>query len=193
MTRVSRSTDTRRRRVDRDAGYGAGYGSEYGIEWLTIRDSREWICRQASGRTLELGVGTGLNLKWYPREVELVGVDIDREHLDISAKRGRELRQAVRLAMADGHRLPFEQDIFDTVVCTLAICDVDDREAVLSEFFRVLRPGGVLLLLDHLERRWRRGRPATLGERVGFAVVRRQRLWAGYFERVRLQKPGASV
>jgi ubiquinone/menaquinone biosynthesis C-methylase UbiE len=118
-------------------------------------------------------------------------VDIDREHLAISAERAHELGQTVPLATADGRRLPFGQDTFDTVVCTLAICAVEDREAVLSEFLRVLRPGGLLLLLDHLERRWRRGRPATLGERVGFAVLRRERLWAGYFERVRLQKPAA--
>ena len=77
---------------------------------------------------------------------------------------------------------------FDTIVCTLAICDVDDREATLAEAFRMLRPGGLLLLLDHREKRWRQGRPATLAERVGFTVVRRQRLWVGYFERVRLQK-----
>jgi len=85
---------------------------------------------------------------------------------------------------------PSGSDTFDTVVCTLAICDVDDRAAVLSEVHRVVHAGGNLLLVDHLERRWRLGRPATLAERVGFAVAERQRLWAGYFERVRLQKPG---
>lgn len=189
--RVSRFQCVRRRRVDREAGYGAGYGSEYGFEWLTIRDSRDWICRQASGRTLELGVGTGLNLKWYPREVDLVGMDLDREHLDISVERAHELGQAVRLVVADGHRLPFSSDAFDTVVCTLAICDVKDRAAVLSEVLRVLRPGGSLLMLNHFERRWRDGRPATIGERVGFMLQGRQRLWAGYFERVRMRKPGA--
>ena len=91
-------------------------------------------------------------------------------------------------AVADGHRLPFDHDVFDTVVCTLAICDVDDRAATLAEAYRVVRPGGLLLLLDHLEPRWRHGRPAKLAERVGVTVAERQRLWAGYFERVRLQK-----
>jgi ubiquinone/menaquinone biosynthesis C-methylase UbiE len=187
MLHVSRSQGARRRRLDRDAGYGAGYG----IEWLMIRNSRAWVCGQARGRTLELAVGTGLNLQSYPREVELVAVDLDRENLGISAERAHELGRAVCLSVADGHRLPFAHEVFDTVVCTLAICDVQDREAVLSEALRVLRPAGVLLLLDHRERRWRDGRPAALGERVGFEVVTRQRLWGGYFERVRLQKAGA--
>ena len=155
-----------------------------------IRDSRDWVCRQARGRTLELGAGTGLNFRWYQGEVDLVAVDLDRECVEVSSRRACDLDRTVRLAVADGHRLPFGNDAFDTLVCTLAICDVDDRAATLAEAYRVVRPGGLLLLLDHLEGRWRRGRPATLGERAGFIVVERQRLWAGYFERVRLQKPG---
>jgi len=185
---LSRSpTDrARRRRLDRRSGYGSGYG----IEWLTIRDSREWVCRQARGRTLELGAGTGLNFQWYPGDVELVAVDLDRECVEVSSERAHEADLTVRLAVADGHRLPFGNDTFGTLVCTLAICDVDDRAATLAEAFRVVRPGGLLLLLDHFEKRWRDGRPATVGGRVGFKVLDRQRLWAGYFERVRLQKPG---
>jgi len=181
MLRPSRS-DRTRRRLDRRSGYF--------FERWTIRDSREWVCRQATGRTLEVAVGTGLNLRWYPADVELVAVDLDRERLVIAVERAREMSRAVRVAVADGHRLPFRSDTFDTVVCTLAICDVTDRAAVLTEVHRVVHAGGNLLLVDHVEPRWRQGRPATLGERVGFAVADRQRLWAGYFERVRLQKPG---
>jgi ubiquinone/menaquinone biosynthesis C-methylase UbiE len=172
-----------RRRLDRRSGYFC--------ERWTIRGSREWVCRQATGWTLEVGVGTGLNIRWYPDDVELVAVDLDRERLTVSAERAHAVHRAVRVAVADGHRLPFGADTFDTVAATLAICDVDDRTASLAEAYRVIRPGGSLLLLDHLEPRWRHGRPATIGERVGFAVVQRERLWAGYFERVRLQKPGA--
>lgn len=185
MPRPSRSDHMRRRRLDRRSGYGAGYG----CEWFMIGNSREWVCRQATGRTLELGVGSGLNLGRYPQDADLVGVDLDRECIEVSAERAREQGRAVRMAVADGQQLPFGDATFDTVVCTLAICDVNDRAATLAETYRVLRPGGLLLLLDHLERRWRHGRPATLGERVGFTLVDRQRLWAGYFERVRLQKP----
>jgi ubiquinone/menaquinone biosynthesis C-methylase UbiE len=185
MLRPSPSDRTQRRRLDRRSGYGAGYG----LERLLIRDSREWVCSRATGRTLELGAGTGLNLRWYPTDVDLVVVDLDRDCLEVSAERADQNGQPVRVAVADGQRLPFADGSFDTVVCTLSICAVDDRAAALTETYRVVRPGGSLLLLDHLEPRWRHGRPATLGARVGFAVTERQRLWAGYFERVRLQKP----
>jgi ubiquinone/menaquinone biosynthesis C-methylase UbiE len=146
---------------------------------LTIRDSREWVCRQASGRTLEVGVGTGLNFRWYPGDVDLVAVEMDRERLEVCPDRAREQGRAVRLAVADGHRLPFDHDTFDTVVCTLAICDVDDREATLAEDYRVVRPGGSLLLLDHFESRWRHGRPAMLAEQVGFTLVESSALVGG--------------
>ena len=185
MLSRSRTDRARRRRLDRRSGYGSGYG----IEWLTIRNSREWVCRRARGRTLELGVGTGLNFRWYPGDVELVGVDLDRECVEVSSERAHEQDRTVRLVVADAQSLPFGDDTFDSLVCTLAICDVDDRAATLAEAFRVVRPGGSLLLLDHFETRWRQGRPATLGERVGFKVVERERLWARYFERAQLQKP----
>ena len=177
----SRCNLARRRRLDRRAGYGC--------EWLTIRDSREWVCRQARGHTLEVGVGTGLNLRWYATDIELVAVDLESQRLVVAAERAHELGRSARVAVADAQRLPFDDDTFDTVVSTLAICDVDNREATLAEVYRVVRPGGLLLLLDHLESRWRRGRPGTLGERAGFTMAERQRLWAGSVERVRLEKP----
>lgn len=185
MLRQTRPDRTQRRQLDRRSGYGAGYG----FERLLIRDSREWVCRQATGRTLELGSGSGLNLRWYPGDADLVAVDLDRDCLEVSAERADEAARPIRVAVADSQRLPFGDEVFDTVVCTLSICAVDDRTAALTEAYRVIRPGGSLLLLDHLEPRWRHGRPATLGVRVGFTAVDRQRLWAGYFERVRLQKP----
>ncbi|HEX5086814.1 MAG TPA: class I SAM-dependent methyltransferase [Nocardioides sp.] len=163
--------------------------SGYFCERWTLRNSREWVCQQATGRTLEMGFGTGLNLRWYPRDIRLVAVDPDPQRLEVSGDRARSLDRAVQVALADAYRLPFRSDTFDTVVCTLMICDVEDRADTLAETYRVIRPGGSLLLLDHLEPRWRHGRPATLGRRVGFALAERQRLWGGYFERVRLQKP----
>lgn len=182
--RQMRGDRARQRRLDRESGYGAGYA----LEWLTIRGSRQWICERASGRTLELAAGTGLNLRRYAPPVELVALDLELAPLEVSGERAAALGWSISLAVADGQRLPFSHDTFDTVVCTLALCEMDDRMATLLEVHRVLKSGGSLLLLDHLEPRWRHGRPATLGKRAGFTISERQRLWLGYFERVRLQK-----
>lgn len=154
-----------------------------------MRGSRQRICQQATGRTLELAAGAGLNFRHYAPHVEVVALDIDAAPLEVSVERAGALGRSIALVVADGQRLPFSNDTFDTVVCTLALCEVDDRMATVVEVHRVLKFGGSLLLLDHLEPRWRRGRPATLCERAGFTIAERQRLWLGYFERVRLQKP----
>lgn len=154
--RQMRGDRARQRRLDRESGYGAGYA----LEWLTIRGSRQWICEPASGRTLELAGGTGLNLRRYAPPVELVALDLELAPLEVSGERAAALGWSISL----------------------------DRMATLLEVHRVLKSGGSLLLLDHLEPRWRHGRPATLGKRAGFTISERQRLWLGYFERVRLQK-----
>jgi ubiquinone/menaquinone biosynthesis C-methylase UbiE len=96
----------------------------------------------------------------------------------------------VSLLQADAARLPFPAGSFDTVVCTLAMCEFRDRAAVLAEMDRVLRPRGRLLLLDHAQWRWiRHGRPATLAVDAGFVPQRLERLWFGLIQRLEARRP----
>jgi SAM-dependent methyltransferase len=76
-------------------------------------------------------------------------------------------------------------------VCTLALCAVHDRDAAIAEFVRVLRHGGLLLIVDHLERRWRRGRPATLALRRGLVPVERRRTRLGAIDLLAARKPAS--
>ena len=175
------AVEVERRRWDRRAGFP--------LERWTIRDSRKWICSLAHGRTLEVAVGTGLNLPHYRRDVELTGVDLNPSMLAMARRRATELGRDIDLRETNAEMLPFPDASFDTAVCTLAVCSVVDRGAAIGEMYRVLRPGGLLLLLDHLERRWIRGRPAELAIRHGFVVERRERLWMGLIERLAARKP----
>ncbi|RSN24389.1 SAM-dependent methyltransferase [Amycolatopsis sp. WAC 04169] len=113
-------------------------------------DSRAWACGQATGEVLEVAVGTGLNLPLYPGEVTLTGIDLSDGMLAIARGRAERLGHPVTLRRADAHDLPFDADSFDTVVCTLGLCAIPDDGKALREMTRVLRPGGRLILLDHI-------------------------------------------
>jgi len=112
---------------------------------------RERILRPARGRLLAIGLGPGYDLLHLPPAVtEVVGVDPDAVMRRIAARRAAEHGIEVQLVDAGGERLPFEDANFDTVLCSLVLCTVDDPQAVLSEARRVLRPDGELLVLEHV-------------------------------------------
>jgi ubiquinone/menaquinone biosynthesis C-methylase UbiE len=113
-------------------------------------DTRQWICGQASGEVLEVAVGTGLNLEHYPPGVRLTGVDFSEGMLDGARVRAERLGREVDLRLGDAQALDLPDAAFDTVVCTYSMCAVPDERAALHEMIRVLRPGGLLLLADHV-------------------------------------------
>jgi ubiquinone/menaquinone biosynthesis C-methylase UbiE len=114
-------------------------------------DSRSWACGQAVGEVLEVAVGTGLNLPFYPEDVVVTGVDLSEGMLDIARARADRIGRAVTLRHGDAHALPFADATFDTVVCTLGLCAIPDADTAVDEMIRVLRPDGRLILLDHVE------------------------------------------
>lgn len=119
-----------------------------------LSDMRADLLREANGRTLELGAGTGHNLSHYPASVgELVLTEPDR----FMAARLRKHVVAeppapavVEVVEAPAEELPFEDGSFDTIVSTLVFCTVEDPLRAAAETKRVLRPDGVLLYLEHV-------------------------------------------
>jgi SAM-dependent methyltransferase len=119
-----------------------------------LSDMREGLLGSASGRTLELGAGTGLNLAHYPPAVsELVLTEPD-PHMArrLRDRLGREPHTggSTEVVETGAESLPFEDGSFDTVVSTLCLCSVEDPEQVVSEVTRVLRPDGRFLYLEHV-------------------------------------------
>jgi ubiquinone/menaquinone biosynthesis C-methylase UbiE len=112
--------------------------------------SRAWVCGRAEGRTLEVGIGTGLNLPHYPSGLDVVGLDPDGRMLDGARRRAADLGHPVTLVEGDAMVLPFPDAAFDSVVCTFVLCGVPDDRAALGEMVRVLKPSGSLLLADHV-------------------------------------------
>jgi ubiquinone/menaquinone biosynthesis C-methylase UbiE len=107
-------------------------------------------CSHATGEVLEIAVGSGRNFKHYPRGTKLVGIDISEELLAISRKRAAEANLDADLRQGDAQKLEFPDESFDTVLITLALCTIPDDRAALREAWRVLRPGGQLVLLEHV-------------------------------------------
>lgn len=120
-------------------------------------DQRRDLMSHARGRVLELGVGTGSNLGSYPPEVtELVGVDPHQGVLERAKRTARGLKREgvpyrIRLHRADGESLPYDDASFDAVVAFLTLCTIPDPAAASSEAHRVLKPGGRMLVLEHVK------------------------------------------
>ena len=116
---------------------------------LGIRKLRQRVLRQASGRVLEVAVGTGKNLRYYPRGCRIIAMDLSREMLTIAQKRASRLQMNVSFLLADAEALPFSDASFDTVVSSLSTCTFPDPVAALAEMARVCRADGKILLLEH--------------------------------------------
>ena len=104
------------------------------------------------GRVLDVGVGTGLSLSDYSRNTRLCGVDISEGMLRKARQRVREfgLTNVETLAVMDAKNLAFKDASFDAVVAQYVITAVPDPEATLDDFVRVLKPGGEMILVNHI-------------------------------------------
>jgi len=139
-----------------DATWGRGFAALYdrglkATEEAGLREIRRAVLAEASGRTIDLGAGTGVNIELFPAAVsELVLAEPD-PHMArrLRPRLGRSRVEASAIE-APAERLPFEASSFDTAVFTLVLCTVPDPAAALAEAARVLRPGGKLLFVEHV-------------------------------------------
>jgi ubiquinone/menaquinone biosynthesis C-methylase UbiE len=99
---------------------------------------------------LELAVGTGRNLSLYSGASTVTGIELSDAMLRLARARAAELGIDAELLQGDAQELPFADEAFDTVVCTFSLCTIPDDRRALGEARRVLRAGGLLLLVEHV-------------------------------------------
>lgn len=202
LQRRRRHWNRHARTYDRQMGF---------LDRKVFGDTRSWVCQRASGDVLEVAVGTGLNLGWYAEDVRLTGIDLSPAMLAHARSRVDSVRCAVELRTGNAQALDFPDGSFDAVVCTFSLCAVPDDRGAIQEMRRVLKPGGSLLLADHVVstalparlvqaalelvtvptagEHFRR-RPLDHVRAAGFTIERHERFKWGIVERLVARKPG---
>ena len=139
-----------------DATWGRAFAAFYdralkAVEEAGLREVRREVLSAASGRTVDLGAGTGVNVELFGDAIdELVLVEPD-PHMAVRLRRRVAASGAeAEIVEAPAERLPFEDASFDTAVFTLVLCTVPDPAAALAETARILRPGGRMLFVEHV-------------------------------------------
>lgn len=121
------------------------------LEWLWLKRLRQEAGGRLHGGTLEVAIGTGLNLPHYGIGVtHAVGIDLSSGMLLQAAMRSREVGRPIDLLQMDAERLAFADGSFDSLITTLSMCTVPRPEVALAEMMRVLRPGGRAVFLEHV-------------------------------------------
>jgi ubiquinone/menaquinone biosynthesis C-methylase UbiE len=128
-------------------------------DWLGLRRQRARLAEAATGRVLEIGVGTGLNLSHFSKATEVVAIDPDPHMLRRATRRASRAPCPVQLEVLRGEDMHFAADEFDTVVISLILCTIGDPGLAVQEAHRVLKGNGSLVFLEHI----RSPHPATAG------------------------------
>jgi ubiquinone/menaquinone biosynthesis C-methylase UbiE len=205
---VPNETDRVRRIFDKQAPKYDRSMSRF--ERMFFSGNREWVCSRAEGDVLEIAAGTARNLSHYAEGIRLTAVELSPEMAALGRKRAAELGREMDMRVGDAEALDVPDESFDAVVCTYGLCTIPDDRAAIREAKRVLRPGGRLLLAEHVRSpnpiirtiqrlidplAHRLGGDNLLREPLepladeGFEVEEISRLKAGYVELVAARKP----
>jgi len=122
-----------------------------GLDLLLAKKWRNELWQRVKGPlVLEVGVGTGLNISYYRPQLRITALDSNQSFLQRARHRAREKQDQVNYVLGDIQELPFAAESFDTAVTTFLFCQLNTPLLGLQELYRILKPGGQLLLLEHV-------------------------------------------
>jgi ubiquinone/menaquinone biosynthesis C-methylase UbiE len=115
-----------------------------------VEDRKRELFSRLSGTVVELGTGTGPNLRHLPEGLRFVAVEPNPHMYGHLFKEAEAREQEVTVVTADAHALPFQDGSVDAVLSTLVLCSVGGLDRVLREVHRILKPGGRFIFIEHV-------------------------------------------
>ena len=144
VVEMDKQTKTIKRRYERIA-------SVYDVtDYVIPKTWRRRMLRDVHGKVLEVGVGTGANLAFYPEDVDVTGIDVSSKMLKKAFLKAEHAKANVALGVMDVQHLGFADNTFDFVVSSLVFCTVPDPVRGLREIRRVVKPDGKVIMLEHM-------------------------------------------
>lgn len=120
------------------------------MELIAFSEWREKIIKRIEGeKILEVGVGTGKNLQYYPKNVDLTGIDFSKKMLEKARNRAENMEN-IKLIEMDAQKMAFDDNTFDTVITSCVFCSVPDPIKGLKEIRRVCKNNGKIVMLEHM-------------------------------------------
>lgn len=123
------------------------------MEYIAFKKWRKIVFSKVEGRCLEVGLGTGKNFDHYPKNAQMVAIDLSPGM--IGKAKNRAAKADVEMVIMDAQHLAFKDNVFDSVVMTFVLCSVPDPAKGVEECVRVCKPEGKIINLEHVHSKYR--------------------------------------
>ncbi len=123
---------------------------EMPMELMSLKKYRQEAFKDLTGNVLEVGVGTGKNILYYPDDINVTAIDFSEKMLHKAKEKAEKYNKKVKLILMDAQNMNFEDNTFDCVFTTCVFCSVPDPVKGLKEIKRVCKPNGKIIMIEHV-------------------------------------------
>ncbi|MDU5722716.1 MAG: methyltransferase domain-containing protein [Clostridium butyricum] len=120
------------------------------MEMMALREWRIDLMKGLEGNILEIGVGTGKNIEYYPDDISITAIDFSEGMLQKAREKAEKYNKNVTLIQMDAQDMKFPDNTFDTIFTTCVYCSVPDPVKWLKEMRRVCKPNGKIIMIEHV-------------------------------------------